>query len=151
MSSHAASSPGTGGSAYFARSGLVAFAGYQSVPPAPGRETGISQPPPAPSAGGGSQGAASPPSGWIMFLMVVPLLLLMFFTSRSQQKKQAAMVSSLKKGDRVITQGGLVGKLIEMGDRFAKLEISSGCKVEVLKSSLLGADNAETQAAAEKK
>lgn len=84
-------------------------------------------------------------------LLVVPLLLLMFWTSRSQQKKQQAAVSDLKKGDRVLTQSGLVGKLVEMGDRYAKVELAPGVKVEMLKSGVLGKDNAETAAAAEKK
>lgn len=86
-----------------------------------------------------------------LLIMVVPLLLLMFFTSRSQQKKQAKLLDSLKKGDRVLTQGGFVGKLIEVGDRYAKIELAPGVKVDVLKSGLLGKDTAETAAAAEKK
>ena len=86
-----------------------------------------------------------------LLMMVVPMLLLLFYTSRSQQKKQAAALANLKKGDRVLTQSGLVGKLVEMDERFAKLEISPGVKVEILKSQILGADNAQTQATAEKK
>lgn len=148
--SHLASSPGTGGSAYLARPSLLSFAGYQTVPPAPGRETGISQPPPAP-APSGAPPAAQGPGPWLMVLMFAPVLILLFWTSRSQQKKQATMIASLKKGDRVLMQGGLAGKLVELGDRFAKVEISPGVKVDVLKSGILGADNAETQAAAEKK
>jgi preprotein translocase subunit YajC len=81
-------------------------------------------------------------------LLLVPVLLLMFFSSRSQQKKQAAALSSLKKGDRVLTQGGFAGKLVEIGDRFAKVELAPGMKVDVLKSSLLGKDSPETAAAA---
>jgi preprotein translocase subunit YajC len=84
-------------------------------------------------------------------LLLVPVLLLMFFSTRSQQKKQKAALDSLKKGDRVLTQSGLVGKLVEVGDRFAKVELAPGMKVEILKSSLLGKDNAETAAAVEKK
>ena len=41
--------------------------------------------------------------------------------------------------------------IVEVGDRFAKIELAPGMKVEVLKSSLLGKDSAETAAAAEKK
>ena len=84
-------------------------------------------------------------------LLLVPVLLLMFFSTRSQQKKQQAALSALKKGDRVLTQSGLVGKLVEVGDRFAKVELAPGMKVEILKSSLLGKDSAETAAAVEKK
>jgi preprotein translocase subunit YajC len=86
-----------------------------------------------------------------MLIMVVPLVLLMVFTSRSASKKQGKVLASLQKGDRVITQGGMVGKLIELGDRYAKVEISPGVKIEVLKSGLLGKDDAETAASLEKK
>ena len=51
----------------------------------------------------------------------------------------------------MLTQGGFVGKLVEVGDRYAKLELAPGVKVEVLKSGLLGKDTAETAAAVEKK
>ncbi len=51
----------------------------------------------------------------------------------------------------MILQGGLVGKFLEMNERFAKIELSPGIKVDVLRSSILGKDSAETQAAAEKK
>jgi preprotein translocase subunit YajC len=123
----------------------------QAVPPAPGREGGVAQPAPAP--GGGD---APPPQGGFggifpLLLMVVPMLLLLFFTSRSQQKRQAAAIAALKKGDRVITQSGLVGRLVEMTDRYAKLEIAPGVKVEVLKSGIVGADTPETEAAMAKK
>jgi preprotein translocase subunit YajC len=84
-------------------------------------------------------------------LLLVPVLLLMFFSSRSQQKKQQATLAALKKGDRVLLQGGLVGKLTELGDRYAKVELAPGMKVDVLKSSLLGKDTPETAAAAETK
>jgi len=86
-----------------------------------------------------------------LLLMVVPLILLMVFTSRSQSKKQKKVLESLQKGDRVILQGGLVGKLVEIGDRLAKVELTPGYKVEVLKSGLLGKDDAETAASLEKK
>lgn len=85
-----------------------------------------------------------------MLLMIAPLLLLMFWSSRSQQKKQEKVLSSLTKGDRVITQSGLVGKFLETSERLAKIEIAPGVKVDVLRSSILGKDSAETQAQAEK-
>lgn len=86
-----------------------------------------------------------------LLIMVLPMVLLLFFSNRSQQKKQAAALSGLKKGDRVLTEGGIVGRLVEIGDRYAKLEIAPGVKIEVLKTRLAGADLAEPQPAAEKK
>lgn len=84
-------------------------------------------------------------------LLVLPLILLMLWSSRSQQKKQAAALAELKKGDRVLTQSGLIGKLVEIGDRYAKLEISPGVKVDVLKSGLLGKDLGDVAATEKKK
>lgn len=84
-------------------------------------------------------------------LIFVPLILLMLWSGKSQQKKQQKILAELKKGDRVLLQSGIVGKLIEVGDRLAKVEIAPNARIEVLKSALLGKDNADTQAAAEKK
>ena len=124
----------------------------QNVPPAPGREPGVVQPQPGPS-GAASGPAPEPPAGgmWVMLLMVVPLLLFMFWSTRSAQKKQEKTLSELAKGDRVILQGGIVGKFLEMNERFAKIEISKNVQVDVLRSSILGKDSPETQAAAEKR
>jgi len=124
---------------------------FQTVPPAPGREsaTGTAAPAQAPAS------PAPPPEPGLgpllpMLLMIVPLLLIMMWGSRSQQKKQNAMLSSLTKGDRVITQSGLVGKFLEMNERIAKIEISPGVKVEVLRSGIVGKDTPETAAAVDK-
>jgi preprotein translocase subunit YajC len=122
----------------------------QNGPPAPGREPGVVHPQPAPS---GTTPAAEPPAGgmWVMLLMVVPLLLFMFWSTRSAQKKQEKTLTELTKGDRVLLQGGIAGKFLEMNERFAKVEIAPGTKIDVLRSSILGKDTAETQAAAEKR
>lgn len=86
-----------------------------------------------------------------MLLMFVPLIVMMLWSSRSQQKRQQKVLAELKKGDTVLTQSGIRGKLIELGDRFAKVEIAPGTKVEILKTSLLGKDGAEAAALIEKK
>ncbi len=80
-----------------------------------------------------------------MLLMLVPLLLLMWWMGRSQQKRQEKTLSALKKGDKVITQSGFIGKLLEVGDRYAKVELAPGVKVEMLKTSLLGKDTGDNQ------
>jgi preprotein translocase subunit YajC len=132
----------------------LAFSGLQNLPPTPGQQqaSGETQPQPD-STGGGSEQSASPGGLGMLFplILLVPLLLMMFFSTRSQQKKQAAAISSLKKGDKVLTQGGMVGKLIEIGDRYAKIELAPGVKVDFLKTGLLGKDTAENAAAVERK
>ncbi len=78
-------------------------------------------------------------------LLMFALLGFMFWSTKSNQKKQAAALSALKKGDRVVTQAGLVGKLVEVGERYAKVEIAPGVKVEILRSGLVGKDAGETE------
>ena len=76
-----------------------------------------------------------------MLMAFLPVILFMFFSSRSQQKKQKDMESKLKKGDRVVTQSGLVGKLVDpIEGRHARIEIAPGVKVQVLRTSIAGLD-----------
>jgi preprotein translocase subunit YajC len=70
----------------------------------------------------------------------------LFWSSRSQQKKQEAAISALKKGDRVVAQSGLVGRLVEIDQRYAKVELAPGVKVQMLRSSLVGRDTEEGSA-----
>jgi preprotein translocase subunit YajC len=82
-------------------------------------------------------------------LLFLPIILLLFWQSRSQQKKQEATISGLKKGDRVITQSGLIGRLSSIEGRYAKLELlPAGTKVTMLKTSIIGRDADETPAPA---
>jgi preprotein translocase subunit YajC len=75
-----------------------------------------------------------------MLLMFLPMLLLIFWQSRSQSKKAESAIAELKKGDRCLTQSGLVGRLLEIDNRYAKLELAPNVKVTVLRSSLTGRD-----------
>jgi preprotein translocase subunit YajC len=74
----------------------------------------------------------------VFFILV--LFVVFFWQSRSTQKKQEAAISGLKKGDKVVTQGGIVGRLSEIDSRYARLEIAPGVKLQVLRSSLAGRD-----------
>lgn len=84
-------------------------------------------------------------------LLLLPLFVIMFWSSRSQAKKQTQALAALKKGDRVLTQSGLVGKLVEVGDRYAKVEIAPNVRIEMLKTGLLGKDTGDVVAQPEKK
>mgnify|MGYP001821621317 CR=1 FL=1 len=70
----------------------------------------------------------------------VPLILIFaimyFLLIRPQQKKvkeHAAMVSALRRGDQVVTQGGLIGKVVKVkDDGELEVEIADGVKVRVI-------------------
>jgi len=78
--------------------------------------------------------------------MLLPMVFLLYWMPRSQQKKQAAALSKLAKGDKVVTHSGMIGKLVEMGERSYKLEIAPGVKIDVLKSSIAGKDGVDAPA-----
>lgn len=96
---------------------------------------------PAPS-GGGSPGGSPTGSLVMMVAIMVPFIALIFWQNRSQQKKQKELEEKLKKGDRVVTQSGLIGKIVEISPtaRLAKLELAPGVKVDILKTSIVGVD-----------
>ena len=76
--------------------------------------------------------------------MVLPLVLIMgvfyFLLIRPQQRKMKehqAMLSKVTKGDTVVTQGGLIGKVVRVVDDIELLvEVGENVKVRVLKSGL---------------
>jgi preprotein translocase subunit YajC len=108
--------------------------------------------------GGEPSGSGGAPGGFSLItplLILVPFIVILFLQSRSQTKKTEAAIASLKKGDRVLTQSGFVGRLLSIEGRYAKLELPpSGTKVTVLRSSLVGRDTeveaTTPEAAAEK-
>jgi preprotein translocase subunit YajC len=51
-----------------------------------------------------------------IILMVVIFYLVLFLPMRRRQKKLEAMLSGLKNGDRVVTNGGLLGTIVALGD-----------------------------------
>jgi preprotein translocase subunit YajC len=79
----------------------------------------------------------------LTLLILVPFL---FMSFRRQKKEQEAR-KNLKRGDKVVTQAGLIGELVEMDDRVAKVKIAPGTTVSVLTSALSAF---EAQAAAGK-
>lgn len=69
---------------------------------------------------------------------------LYFFMIRPQQKRQKehqALLEGLKRGDEVITQGGLIGKVSKVADSEVTIEISEGVKVKVVKQTVLDVRN----------
>ncbi|MBV0893171.1 preprotein translocase subunit YajC [Paracoccus sp. Z118] len=84
--------------------------------------------------------AAAPAGGGAAFAQFIPLLLVFaimyFLILRPQQKKMRThrdMVAALKKGDQVVTQGGLIGKVTSVRDEDVEVEIASGVKVRVVR------------------
>lgn len=86
-------------------------------------------------------GAAADPMGGIMGLL--PLIamfgVLWFLMIRPQMKRakeHKALLEALQKGDEVITQGGIAGKVTDVGDQYVKIEIAKGVEIQVQKQAV---------------
>ena len=88
---------------------------------------------PAPGAGGLLQFAP------MIFIFVI-FYFLLIAPMRKKQKKAQQMLATLKKGDEVITNGGIFGRIAALDEErgFLVLEISSNVKVKVLRSAIAG-------------
>lgn len=88
---------------------------------------------------------AAAPGGAAAFGQFLPLILIFvimyFFLIRPQQKKMKehrAMVEALRRGDQVVTQGGIVGKVAKVHeDGMLDVEIAEGVKVKVLRNTIV--------------
>jgi preprotein translocase subunit YajC len=88
--------------------------------------------------GGGAEGA---PGGGLISLMPLILMFVIFYflLIRPQQKKakeHREMVSNLKKGDRVITSGGIHGRITALEDTTLTLEIAEKVRIKILRSNI---------------
>lgn len=81
----------------------------------------------APAAGQGD-----PLSGMLFF---VGMLALMYFLLIRPQQKRAKehkkLVEAITKGDEVVTNGGMLGKITEVGEQYVTLEIASNTEVKL--------------------
>ncbi|MEM6620364.1 MAG: preprotein translocase subunit YajC [Pseudomonadota bacterium] len=89
-----------------------------------------------------AQAAGGAPGFDPSFLVMMALLLgiMWFFMIRPQQKKMKehqAMVSALRKGDQVITAGGLIGKVAKVKDNNEiEIDLADGVRVRVVQNTI---------------
>jgi len=88
---------------------------------------------PAPSPGG---------QGMTQFLLMMGLIIVVFyfFMIRPQSKRQKELKNfrdQLKKGDKVLTTGGIYGRVVELEDHTALIEVDSNVKIRIDKAAIL--------------
>lgn len=89
---------------------------------------------PGTEGGGGSQIAAFAP--FILIFVIFYLLILRPQQKQSRQRQE--MLKALKRGDDVITSGGLYGKVLNIVDDVITLEIAKGVSVRVSRAGISG-------------
>ena len=91
---------------------------------------------PAPQAGSG-------PGSILIQMAPIFLVLGIFFflvirPQQRERKRREAMLASIKKGDRIVTTGGLIGTVVGLGDQTLTLKIADSVRVECLRSAVTG-------------
>ncbi|MGH8587241.1 MAG: preprotein translocase subunit YajC [Gammaproteobacteria bacterium] len=88
------------------------------------------------SGAGGSGGLAA----FIEMLPIVFLLVLIYLMlirpQNKRAKEQKKMLESLTRGDEVVTSGGLLGKIMDVGDNFVLIDLGSDIKVKVQRQAI---------------
>jgi preprotein translocase subunit YajC len=88
-----------------------------------------------------AEGAAAPQGGGFLdFLPLIALLAVFYFLVLRPQQKRAkehkAMTEGLQKGDEVVTQGGVLGRVVKVDDNYVTVEIAEGVNMIVQKAAV---------------
>jgi preprotein translocase subunit YajC len=111
---------------------LIAAIAQQTAAPAAGGASGT-----APPAGGCAGGGMQSPFV-MMALMFVVFYFLLIRPQQKKAKEHTKMLEALKKGDQVITRGGVIGKVSGVQDNILVLEVQEKVRIRVLKSYVEG-------------
>ena len=68
-------------------------------------------------------------TSWPILLMVVIFYFLLWRPQKKQQKERASLLGSLKKGQKIVTIGGIYGEIVELDDEKVTVQVSE--KVEL--------------------
>lgn len=92
----------------------------------------------SPAAADGAAKSAAPDfSGFLLIgVMFVAMYFLMIRPQQKRTKEHNAMVDGLKKGDEVVTQGGLLGKIVEVDETFLAVELNNATVVKIQRNAV---------------
>ncbi len=90
------------------------------------------------AAAGAAAGEAPP--AWINWLPIVGMIAIFWFLiirpQMKRTKEHQQKVAGLKKGDQVITAGGLVGKIAKVDDTYVEIDLAQGVRVKAVKATI---------------
>lgn len=92
---------------------------------------------------------AATPSLLIQFAPFVVIILIFYFflirPQRQRQKAHEAMLSALQPGDKIVTNGGLLGTIVRVEDKTLKVKLATSVEVSVLRSHVAGKADEEAK------
>jgi preprotein translocase subunit YajC len=83
---------------------------------------------------------APPPPAWVQWVPMLALFAIFYFLmirpQAKQRRERETLLTNLKKGDKVVTQSGLVASISSIGPRFVEVKLADDVRVTMLKSSV---------------
>lgn len=73
---------------------------------------------------------------WVIFFVIFYFMLIR--PQREREKKHREFVNSLKKGMKIITEGGFLGTIVDVKEKTVTVKLAENVTVEVLKDSIVG-------------
>lgn len=84
-------------------------------------------------------GGQSPLMGFVPIVLMLGIFyVLLFLPMRRRQKALQKLIEGLKRGDKVITNGGIHGEVAEVQDGLLQLKIAPNVKIKIAKSAIAG-------------
>ena len=94
----------------------------------------------------GAGSGANPLAGLFPILLIVLIFyFIMYRPIRQRQKKLQVMIEGLDKGDRVITNGGVYGTVVDVKEHVVRLKVSDQVKIKVAKSAIASLQSSPDQ------
>ena len=90
----------------------------------------------AQTAPAAQQGAFDFGSIGMMVAMFAALYFVMIRPQMKRQKEHKAMLEKIKRGDEVLTNGGIAGKVTDIGDNFVTVEVAENVRIRVQKGAV---------------
>lgn len=117
----------------------------QNEPPGAGGSEGTASTSQGTEGAGGAAGAAGGQAPdmtflWMMMLLFVFMYFILIRPQNKQRRELEQKVKGLKKGDRIVFSGGILGEVLDLGekDNVVSVKIAEGVKVNIQRSAISG-------------
>ncbi len=85
----------------------------------------------------GSTGGLSSITSFLPFVLILAVFyFLIIMPQRKRDQEHKKMLESLKRGDKIITNGGIYGKIVDIKENKLIIEIAKGVEIEILKNAI---------------